>query len=156
MKRSVFLWAVVLIGVVCTGWMAGCRDDVTVPFPPDIRGNYEGIYSWRITSTTSDTLMEQLVTFRFTATTFTMIMDGSVEEPQRIFCDVMGDYDLGTGVEMETTDSNLTRATCTETWCPEGAFSLDQTTDTTRLTRIYTDDDGSQVTVRLRLVAKTP
>jgi hypothetical protein len=83
-----------------------------------------------------------------------MFMDGSVEETQRIFCDVMGDYDLGTGVVMTTTDSNLTRATCTEGWCPQGAFSLDQTTDTTRLTRIYTDNDGKQVTVRLRLVAK--
>lgn len=159
MKRLVFLWAVVLIGVLCTNWMVGCRDDVVVPFPPDIRGNYEGIYSMRVQGPNDsyDSLREQLIEFRFSASTYMMTMDPSLVDDERVFCDVLGDYELGTGVVMETTDSNLTNELCNENWAPGGAFSLDQTSDTTRLTQVTTDaQSGVITTTTFRLVNSNP
>ena len=156
MKRFLFLWAVVLIGVVCTSWITGCRDDVVVPFPPDVRGDYTGIYSMRVEGPNDafDSLREQLITFRFTQTTYTMFMDAGIDEADRVFCDVLGDYELGTGVAMETTDSNLTQGLCNQNWVPYGAFSLDQTSDTTRLTQVITDSVGNVTTTLLKLVRK--
>jgi len=134
-----------------------CRDDVTVPFPPTINGRYVGYYSLqKIELTSLDTLIDtsQLVLCTFKDGSFAMVKDGSIEESDRVFCDVEADYELGNGVEMTITNPNFTRGVCTEEWGPDGYFGLDQTTDTMRL--LHDVNDNTYRWVKLfRLVSKT-
>ncbi len=156
MRKYLVFWVVVLFGVMSVGLLVSCRDDVIVPSPPSLVGNYKGDYTLRKhvadQDPTTDTTRVQLVTFRFTSANFAMSMDTSVAETDRIFCDVLGEYELKTGVTLTVIDSNTTRALCTEMWAPTGSYSLDQTTDITKLTRIYTDGDATMTAeFKLRL-----
>jgi hypothetical protein len=155
MRKYLLFWVVVLLGVMSIGLLVSCRDDVIVPSPPSLVGNYKGYYSLdkSYSDTLRDTLRQQLVTFRFTQETYAMSMDTSVSESDRIFCDVMGDYTIGTGAVLVATDSNATKALCTENWAPDGSFSLDQTSDTTKLTRMYQDGEAT-ITMKLHLKAR--
>ncbi|MEW5796612.1 MAG: hypothetical protein AB1772_09655 [Candidatus Zixiibacteriota bacterium] len=159
MKRAVWLWAAGLILTLAAALVVSCRDDVYVPFPPSINGNYTGIYKFTEIHNTVDTQIDtsQLIEFMFRKPDYSMDMDGSIAESSRVFCDVLGTYVLGNGVAMTITDSNYTRGVCTQYWGPGGYFSLDQTTDTTRLLHDSTANvDGTTIRyIRLlRLVRK--
>jgi hypothetical protein len=159
MKGSVSFWVILLALVLSVSWVVGCRDDVTVPFPPTINGNYIGYYSvMEIDLSTLDTVVDtsQLVSCRFHSGDFTMVKDGSIPESLRVFCDVEGNYVLGNGISMTVTDPNFTRGVCTEDWGPSlvndtAGYGLDQTTDTMRM--LYDESSGNTRWVKLfRLV----
>lgn len=157
MKSSVSFWVVVLTLALAAGVFMSCRDDVTVPFPPTINGRYVGYYSLqKIELASLDTVVDtsQLVSCTFRDGDFAMVKDGSIEEADRVFCDVEATYILGNGVEMEITDSNFTRGVCTQEWGPGGYFGLDQTTDTMRLLQDVTDETYRWVKL-FRLVTST-
>ena len=157
MKSSVSFWVVLLTLALAASIFMSCRDDVTVPYPPSINGRYIGYYSLKkIELSSLDTLVDtsQLVYCTFNDGDFAMVKDGSIEEADRVFCDVEAEYVLGNGVEMKVTDSNFTRGVCTQEWCPDGYFGLDQTTDTMRL--LFDESDGTYRWVKLlRLVSTT-
>jgi len=154
MKRSVSFWIILLVLAMVASWVVSCRDDIEVPFPPSINGNYTGIYRFIEIENGVDTNTDttQLVEFRFRTGDYSMVMDGSIAESLRVFCDVLGEYELGNGVDMEITDSNFTRGVCTQYWGPGGYFGLDQTTDTMRMLNDFTDSVGVRFVKQLRLV----
>jgi hypothetical protein len=154
MRKYLLFWVIVLLGVLCVGLLTSCRDDINVPFPPSLVGNYEGTYSLLRAHSASggtDTTYEQLIKFRFTATDYAMSMDDNIDEADRVFCDVSGEYTLGTGAILTATDSNTTKALCTESWAPTGSFSIDQTTGMTELKRIYVDSNNVGIEMKLTL-----
>jgi len=90
----------------------------------------------------------QAVEFTFRKPEFSMDIESTIAESLRVFCDVLGSYVLGNGVEITVTDSNYTRGVCTQGWAPGGYFSLDQTTDTLKLYHdITTTTSGNAVRV---------
>ena len=135
MKRAVWLWAAGLILTLVAALVVSCRDDVNIPLPPSINGNYTGVYRFTEIHNGIDTQIDtsQFIEFMFRKPDYSMDMDGSIPEELRVFCDVLGTYTLGNGVAMTITDSNYTRGVCTQYWGPGGSFNLDQTTDTVRL-----------------------
>ncbi len=154
MKKSVSIWVILLVAMFASSWVLSCRDDVEVPFPPSIVGNYTGIYQFIEIHGGVDTVVDttQLIEFQFRQNEYIMDMDGTIPESTRVFCDVMGEYTLGNGVEMSITDSNYTRRVCTGYWSPGGYFSLNLTSDTVRLFSDFTDTAGVQMIRSLRLV----
>ena len=153
MKRSVSIWVILLAIALSSSWILSCRDDVEVPFPPSVVGNYTGIYQFIEIQSGVDTVVDttQLIEFTFRQTEYIMDIDGSIAESLRVFCDVIGEYELGNGVEMGITDSNYTRGVCTQYWGPGGYFSLDQTTDTIRMLNDRLDSLGVRKIMYLRL-----
>jgi hypothetical protein len=135
MLRAASLWTIVLVLVLAASLFVSCRDDVEVPLPPSINGNYVGTYHLVeiVNSVDTNTDTTQAIEFTFRKPDFSMDIDPMIPESLRVFCDVLGTYVLGNGVTMTVTDSNYTRGVCTESWAPGGFFSLDQTTDTVRL-----------------------
>ena len=154
MKRSVSIWVVLLAIALAASWIVSCRDDVEVPFPPSVVGNYTGIYHFVEIQNGVDTVIDttQLIEFTFRQAEFSMDIDGSIPESLRVFCDVLGEYELGNGIDMTITDSNYTRGVCTQYWAPGGYFGLDQTTDTMRLLNDQLDSLGTRRVRSLRLV----
>ncbi len=152
MKKSVGLWIVLLFLALGFSWIVGCRDDINVPFPPSLIGDYHGTYAYQeVVGIDTNVLEEDLITFRFTSSDFSMYKDSSIPESMRVFCDVSGEYSLEDGVLMTLIDSSLTPVTCFLSWGPNGFFGLDQTTDTVKLTQVI-NDEGTEVTTRLRLL----
>ena len=153
MKRSVSIWVVLLVVVLASSWILSCRDDVEVPFPPSVIGNYTGIYQFVEIENGVDTVIDttQLIEFTFRQTGYTMDIDGSIPESLRVFCDIQGEYELGNGVDMTIIDSNYTRGVCTQYWSPGGYFSLDQTSDTVRMLNDQLDSLGVRRVRYLRL-----
>ena len=155
MNRVVGFWVILLLLAFAVSLFVSCRDDVLVPFPPSLQGNYKGIYTYEKIDETNqiDSTYEQLIRWRFTSVEYQMRKDSSIAESLRVFCDVDGDYEIGTGVEMTLTDGNVKRSVCTEDWGPDGAFSLVSGEDTVRLQQIITDQQSGLVQKRLiRLV----
>ncbi len=153
MKRIASFWMVLLAVVLVASFIVSCRDDIEVPLPPSINGDYTGIYQFIEIENAVDTVTDttQVIEFRFRNGDYDMVMDGTIAESLRVFCDVMGEYVLGNGVAMTIMDSNFTRGVCTQYWGPGGYFGLDQTTDTMRLLH-DSIDGGSRYIKRLRLV----
>jgi len=151
MKKSVSIWVLLLVLVFTSSWILSCRDDVVIPFPPSVVGNYTGIYQFVEIQGGVDTVVDttQLIEFVFRKAVFSMDIDGSIPESLRVFCDVQGEYELGNGVDMTITDSNYTRGVCTQYWGPGGYFSLDLTTDTVRMLNDQLDSLGVR---RIRLL----
>lgn len=154
MKKSVSFWVVLLGMALVASWMVSCRDDIEVPFPPSINGNYTGIYHYVQIRDGVDTQFDttQIIEFQFRSGDYTMEMDGTIPESLRVFCDVLGEYELGNGVDMAITDSNFDRKVCTQSWGPSGYFGLDQTSDTMRLLSDRTDSVGVRIIRQLKLV----
>jgi len=144
MIRAVGFWVIVLILAIVASVVVSCRDDVNVPLPPSINGNYTGLYRFVQIVNGVDTQIDtsQIIEFTFRKPNFSMDMDGSIAESLRVFCDVLGTYVLGNGVTMTITDPNYTRGVCTEDWGPQGYFGLDQTTDTLKLLHDSTYSSG--------------
>lgn len=157
MKRSVSFWVVLLIMALVASWAVSCRDDIEIPYPPTIRDYYTGIYHFVQIENGVDTIWDtsQLIEFRFEKEVYVMDMDGSIPESLRVFCDILGEYELGNGVDMIIIDSNYTRGVCTQYWGPGGYFGLDQTSDTMRLLRDHTDTLGVRTIRLLKLVSTT-
>lgn len=155
MKRSVGLWVILVLLVSAVTWVISCRDDINVPFPPSLIGDYEGIYSYMEIDNGIDTIMDtsQLVTFRFTDEVYLMTMDGGIPEELRVFCDVEGVYELENGVQMTVTDENRTNKVCTFNQNPFGSFGLDQTTDTIRMRHDSTGEGGVRIIRLIRMIA---
>lgn len=155
MKRSITVWVVLLAIALASSWIVSCRDDVEVPFPPSVVGNYTGIYRFVEIANEVDTNIDttQLVEFTFRSDEYSMVIDGSIAESLRVFCDVIGEYELGNGVDMTILDSNFTRGVCTQYWGPGGYFSLDQSSaDTMRMLNDKVDSTGLRRIRSLRLV----
>jgi hypothetical protein len=152
MKKSVGLWIVLLLVALGFSWVVGCRDDVLVPFPPSLLGNYHGTYQYQAV-VGIDTQENEIapITFKFTSGDFNMYKDSTIPESLRIFCDVAGEYSLEDGVLMTLTDSSLTPVTCFLNWGPNGFFGLDQTTDSVKLTQVR-NEGGTEITTRIRLL----
>ena len=160
MSRSVLFWICLLIVLtMLAGWTIGCRNDINVPFPPSLVGDYTGIYSFVEVGVLGDTVYDtsQVITFRFTQSSYEMVKDTSIAESLRVFCDNLGEYELRDGVTMgcEGNDCNFTRGVCTEEWNPNGYFGLDQTSDTMRLLQDQTDSLGVRQRKLIRLVLVT-
>ena len=153
MKRSVSIWVLLLVAALAASWVVSCRDDVEVPYPPSVVGNYTGIYHYVEIQNGVDTVVDttQLIEFTFRTDEYKMDIDGSIPESLRVFCDVIGDYELGNGVEMVITEPNYTRGVCTEDWGPGGYFGLDQTSDTMRMLNDQLDSLGVRTIRYLRL-----
>ncbi len=150
MLRAVSLWATILVLLLGASLFISCRDDVEVPFPPSINGNYVGTYHLMIIKNGVDTLPDtsQSIEFTFRKPEFSMDIESTIPESLRVFCDVLGTYVLGNGVDLTVTDSNYTRGVCTQDWAPGGYFSLDQTTDTLKLYHdVTTTTAGNSVRV---------
>ena len=155
MKRSLSFWLVLLAMALIAGLALSCRDDVSVDYPQNIYGDYTGIYHFVEIRNVVDTAWDttQLIEFTFDHNgEYSMVMDGTIAESLRVFCDVLGEYELGNGVSMEITDSNFTRGVCTQYWGPGGYFILDQTTDTMKLLDDFTDSVGTRYVRQLKLV----
>ncbi len=153
MRKFARFWVVALVFTIGIACFIGCRGDITVPEPPTLNGRYVGLYTYTEVTNGTDTLYDttQAVSFKFTSTSFSMRVEE--DESDRVFCDVDGKYELGSaGAELTYTDPSVGVKICTESYGPEGAYSLDQTSDTTRLLHIHSDEDGVVVNKRLRLV----
>lgn len=159
MKRS----AVVLIIVVLLGlslvWLGGCRDDVTVPFPESLTGNYVGIYSLlRVNGI--DTIIPDTtnsIILRFTQSTYNIKVDETIDGgDRRFFCDAEGGYSLTNGIQFTEEDGNLTNKVCTPGDNPTGSFGLDQSTlkDTILMTQVSTDSLNVQTTKTIKITRK--
>lgn len=152
MKKSVGLWMVLLFLALGFSWVVGCRDDINVPFPPSLLGDYHGVYAYQeVEGIDTQVNEEALITFRFTSSDFSMYKDTSIPESLRVFCDVAGEYELEDGVIMTLIDSSLTPVTCFVQYGPSGFFALDQTTDSVKLTQVKTEE-GVEVTTKIRLL----
>jgi hypothetical protein len=144
MFRAVSLWMTILVAVLAVSLIVSCRDDVVVPLPASINGNFVGTYRLIRIENSVDTQIDtsQMIEFSFRKPDFSMDIDPEITESLRVFCDVLGTYTLGTGVTMTVTDSNYTQNVCNESWVPDGYFSLDQTTDTLKLLRDSSGTDN--------------
>ncbi len=153
MRNFARFWVVALVFSIGVACLIGCRGDITVPEPPTLNGRYVGLYTYTEVSNGTDTVYDttQAVSFKFTSTSYSMRVEE--DEDNRVFCDVDGRYELGSaGAELTYTDGSVGVHICTEGYGPEGAYSLDQTTDTTRLRHIHTTEDGVVINKLLRLV----
>ncbi|RKX23732.1 MAG: hypothetical protein DRP45_09815 [Candidatus Zixiibacteriota bacterium] len=158
MNRFLRFWIVLLVLTMVISILVGCRDDIVVPPPASLIGLYEGTYTYReICGIDTNWDTTQLVTMRFTNTSYSMMMDAIVPDTERVFCDVMGDYELVGGCKLEQTDSNLTNMVCTPRQNPKGSFGInfaDSVGDIMRLFHDSTDASGCKIQ-KLIIAVKT-
>ncbi|MBU0982778.1 MAG: hypothetical protein KKA42_02840 [candidate division Zixibacteria bacterium] len=159
MKKIASLWILLLVLALVGSVYVGCRDDITVPFPATLVGDYEGLYSYTgHIGSSDDSTIERPITMRFTKNDYDMNVDSSKVVGDRVFCDVDGIYRLENGIYMDHPDSatyngNVTNKTCTPEFNPYGYWSLDQSDpDTVRINQIGTDEDGFEFQKSFRLV----
>ena len=150
-KKITLLMIAVVTGLIYLG--SSCCDCPPRPFQPSINGNYTGTYQY-VEINAVDTIVDtsQLIDFRFRDGEFLMLLDSTILESSRVFCDVSGEYILGRGVDMKITDSNYSDRICEATWGPDGFFGLNQPADTMTLLRDFTDSTGIRIIQKLRLV----
>jgi hypothetical protein len=150
MRKSVGFLAIAVGLIVGLSWSLGCRDDIVVPFPPTLAGDYTGTYRYVEISSGINTLVDttQTVDWRFTNTTYNMKVVLPTEEV-RFFCDCAGDYELVSGVQLIETDDNLTNKVCTPLHNPKGAFGLDQSSiqDTILIAQDLTEESIRRIKV---------
>lgn len=164
--KKVLTFIVVLAGVSTSAWIISCRNDVIVPDPPTLIGDYKGIYSYlELDGVDTVVVKGQYITMRFTSSFFQMRWDETVNlalypdtVKTRNFCDIDGDYTLNNGVQFIVLDSSTTPVVCRESQNPYGSFALDQsrveTIDTTYMNQILQDPvSGNQLRRTIRLVA---
>ncbi len=154
MKRSVGLWVILVLLVSALTWVVGCRNDIDVPFPESLIGDYEGIYLYRAIENGIDTIVDtsQLVTFWFTNDVYLMTKDGTIPESLRVFCDVEGIYEIENGFQLTIVDPNRSRGVCTFDQNPFGSYGLDQTSDTIRMRHDSTGENGVRLIRYIRMI----
>lgn len=154
LNRATSFWAVVLILAVGVGCFLGCRDDINVPFPPSIVGEWKGIYTYKQDGGAVSIDTSQLVTFRFTASIYQEAMDTSIPDTERVFCGVLGEYELRNGITMDQIDSNVPPSVCTFHQNPYGTFGInfpENDADTLRMLH-DSSDNGVRMQKLIRLV----
>jgi len=118
--------AVFLLFSIVLIWGIGCRDDVNVPFPETLIGDYEGTMSlMQIDGVDTVTDTTNQVTMRFTNKTY--VLKVVAEDDVLYFCSSSGDYTLENGVLLVEGEDNLDAQVCTPDDNPRGFFGLDQT-----------------------------
>jgi len=131
--------------------LLGCPDpDDTVGSPPaSLIGLYEGTYTYReICGVDTNRNSTQAIIMRFTNTSYSIVMDTTVQDTERVFCDVMGEYELIGGCNFMQTDSNLTNMICTPHQNPYGSFGVDlpdSVGDVLRFFQDLADSSGCQI-----------
>jgi hypothetical protein len=136
MKKIWTLISLVVALSIVLAWASSCRKDVYVEWPPSILGTYKGTY--RYTEDDGNPYSKNIDTFQYVKVTFNsvkwiMYIDSNKTNlKDRIACDADGTYTLDNGVQLDTTNGNLTQGVCTMSWLPIGAFQLIRSeTDTT-------------------------
>jgi hypothetical protein len=142
MRKRVGLLAITVGLIAGLVWSLGCRDDVFVPFPENLAGDYTGYFTL-LQIEGVDTVVDttQMVDFRFTTASYNMKLILPTEEI-RFFCDCAGTYKLENGVQFAEDDPNLTNKVCTPANNPNGFFGLDQSSieDTIVIKQDLTDE----------------
>jgi hypothetical protein len=137
-----------MVGIMIVA--ASCRKDIVLVEPDTIRGEYIGEISYKVGTQREE---KQFITWRFTDIAFNMWYDEErdIEEngegASRKFCDVQGDYTLGSGVDIDTSWTTSLEI-CDETRNPSGTFALDRSTDTLRMTQ-YDSEADALLTIKL-------
>lgn len=149
MKRVAGLVIILgLLGVLVL--MASCRDDIIKVDSDTIKGDYAGTITYKVGSQIPE---EQPIDWRFTDITFTMWYDEDTDIQQhgeaalRKFCDVRGEYSLGSGVDIDTSET-ISHEICDDSRNPAGSFQLDRSTDTLKMTQ-YDSDNDATLTIKL-------
>ena len=130
--------------------IASCRDDIILEEPDTIKGDYAGTITYKVGSQIPE---EQPVIWRFTDIAFTMWYDKDTDIQQqgeaasRKFCDVQGEYSLGSGVDIDTSYT-IRGPICDETRNPSGSFQLDRSTDTLKMVQ-QDSDNNAVLTIKL-------
>ncbi len=128
MKKIWTLISLVVALTIVLAWESSCRKDIYVAPPPSIIGQYKGTYRYteddgNPRTTNIDT--SQYVKVTFFSDSWLMYLDlTKTPLKDRIACDCKGDYTLDNGIQMDTTDGNLTKGVCTMDWLPVGTFQL--------------------------------
>lgn len=128
MKRVWTLIALVVALSIVFAWISSCRKDIYVEPPPSILGKYKGTYTYKEDdgnpySKNVDT--SQAVKVTFFSDIWLMYIDlTKTKESDRVACDCKGVYTLDNGVQLDTTNGNLTKGVCTPDWLPVGSFQL--------------------------------
>ena len=121
-----------------------CRDRDCPPCPDDltINGLFWGSYAILEIHSGTDTTrsLGQPVSVKFRDKAFAITLTPGVAESLRVVCDMFGDYTLGEFITLNCWSVDSTDSCADPGLYPCGAFALDQTTDTLRLTRDVTAD----------------
>ncbi len=131
--------------------VSSCRKDIILIEPDTIKGDYIGTFTYKIGSQVAE---EQFVIWRFTDISLNMWydedrdIDENGEGASRKFCDVQGEYTLGSHVEIDTVRTTSFEI-CNKTRNPSGAFTIDRSTDTLVLLQV---DSDNEVTKTIRLL----
>ncbi|MDD3732489.1 MAG: hypothetical protein PHU88_08965 [candidate division Zixibacteria bacterium] len=120
-----------IIALGLLAFFVGCADDVFVEPPPTLTGNYVGTYTLK---EGTQVPIEEPITWRFSQNSYSKRLD-TTRIDSNVFCDFDGTYELENGVNLNQTNGNPTRATCTVEQNPTGFFQLDQSTDTLKMTQ---------------------
>ncbi len=133
--------SVALIAVVVI--IMSCASDIFLKEPPSLKGLYKGLY---IVTELGEQPVEykQRIDWKFTDLNYNMSIDEDDPnwDPDFCICKVYGEYKLENRVELTQAQQGVPHAgcsTCRDDWSPQGAFDLDRSTDTLKLTRSYTD-----------------
>ncbi len=148
----VSIFVLLAISVV---WISGCRDDLLVPFPPSLEGDYTGTFELlRINGidTIDDTTNN--VAVRFTNTTYNIKI--VVDDSLLYFCSSSGEYALQNGVEFKEEEDNLEQKVCTPKDNLRGFFGLDQSNldGVVVMKQDQPDEDGNRVIKTLTIEPK--
>lgn len=156
MKKRAYLLLAIFVITLAASWLVSCRDDVFVPYPPSVIGRYEGLYTYTGVQNGRDTVIEHPIKWVFTSSTFDMDVDTTLLATPRIICDALGQYDLSSGVSLDSVNLNVKNDQCNPDLGPTDRFSLDQSDpDTMRLRQIGTDGNGNEYDKYIRLVSTT-
>ena len=150
------LFGLVLLLVAGAMVLDACKDDITLPDPPSLVGDYVGTYtrSTRVGVDVFDTV--QAVTFRFDSTGYNMKADieSDLFNPNVCFCKANGVWGITDRLRLDPDDPEAVLvdncSTCDPAQSPQGLYSLEQPGGNIRLIQIETIDN-KQITSLLEL-----
>lgn len=143
---------VVVLILVALLLLAGCPKPGEPPPPPTINGEYAGTYRFIQIENGVDTTIDSTQGIHFLLSNGDYILSiGNLPDSLRTFCDIIGTYELGSGVTFSVVDSASTRGVCPPNYGFGGSFGLDQSIDTLRLLSDQADSLGVRRIRDLRL-----
>ncbi|MCX6835932.1 MAG: hypothetical protein NTW07_12565 [candidate division Zixibacteria bacterium] len=147
-----FLLLVLTISIISLG--SDCNDCRECPPPPSINGDYLGRYEFVEIHHNADTVrsLGQPVRVKFRKPEFSFELTPGVPESLRVVCDIIGEYELGKGVNLKCTVVDSTNDCADSLLYPQGVFGLDQITDTLRMIRDTTTADTVRYIKKLALL----